>query len=101
VTSRRRTPPAVTIAQVLSHPIVQDGMQSLLNGSHPKSVLAGMAGDLFAAKVAEALGGAPTLAGRRNAPPVTPAKPEARERVIDAEFEVIDVTPGVKRRPKR
>jgi hypothetical protein len=99
--NRRRTPPAVTVMQVLSHPIVQDGMQNLLNGVHPKSVLAGMAGDLFAAKVAEALGGAPTLAGRRNAPPVRPSTPETREQVIDAEFEVIDVTPTVKRRAKR
>jgi hypothetical protein len=101
MTRRRSAPAAVTFAQVLSHPIVQDGMQSLLNGSHPKSVLAGMAGDLFAMKVSEALGGVPTLAGRRNAPPVSPAKPEARERVIDAEFEVIDVTPGVKRRSRK
>lgn len=99
--NRRRIPPAVTVAQVLSHPIVQDGMQNLLNGVHPKSVLAGMAGDLFALKVSEALGGGPTLAGRRNAPPVRPATPESREQVIDAEYEIIDVTPTVKRRSRK
>jgi hypothetical protein len=73
---------------LLAHPIALDAMQSLSRGASPKGVLAGIAGDLVAAKVAEALGGAA---------PVRAAAPKAErvddDGIIDAEFKVINVTP--------
>ena len=99
--------PTAKLLHLLAHPITQDAMKSLANGAHPKGVLAGIAGDLFAQEVAKALGAKETTNLRKKPveekAPTTAAAPGVKRRakvevvpdeeVIDAEYTVIDVTP--------
>jgi hypothetical protein len=80
------------IFQLLSHPAALDAMNSLSKGGDPRGVLAGLAGDLFAQKVAEALG---TTAPVKSVPKAAKkaAGKTSDEEPIDAEYTVINVTP--------
>ena len=90
--------PTAKIFELLSHPAALDAMNSLSKGGDPRGVLAGLAGDLFAQKVAEALG---TTAPVKSVPKDPKAKRvDDDEEPIDAEYTVINVSPGVKTRPK-
>ena len=81
---------AAKLLELLSHPVALGAMDSLSKGASPKGVLAGLAGDLFAAKVAEALGTEVVKAGGK----ADAKKAKADEAdVIDAEYKVINVTP--------
>jgi len=85
--------PTAKLLEVLSHPMTLGALDSLSKGSDPRGVLAGIAGDLLAARVAEALGvSAPARAIRAS------SKAQDDDGIIDAEYRVINVTPGVKRR---
>ena len=84
------------IFELLSHPAALDAMNSLSKGGDPRGVLAGLAGDLFAQKVAEALG---TVAPVKSVPKAPKAQRVDDDDVVDAEYTVINVSPGVKKRP--
>ena len=89
--------PTPTLLRLLAHPAALDAFDSLSKGASPQGVLAGLAGDLFAQKVAEALGTKEVVRpGAKSVPPK--AKRVDDENVIDAEYTVINVSPGVKRR---
>lgn len=89
--------PTTKLLQFLAHPAALDAMNSLSKGGDPRGVLAGLAGDLFAQKVAEALG---TTAPVKSVPKTPKAKRVDDDNVVDAEYTVINVSPGVKKRPK-
>jgi hypothetical protein len=81
--------PTARFLELLAHPIALDAMQSLSKGSDPRSVLAGIAGDIITQRVAEALG---TAAPTREAGG-PPKAQRVDDNVIDADFKVINVTP--------
>lgn len=97
-----------TLIELLAHPITQDAMRSLAQGSDPRGVLAGMAGDLVAQEVAKVMG-ARRLAARSPEPKAVKASRAAPSRtaraqrpkvevmreddIVDADYTVIDVTP--------
>ena len=84
------------LLRLLTHPSALDAFDSLSKGASPQGVLAGLAGDLFAQKVAEALG--TTEVVRPGAKSVPKKAKRADDDVIDAEYTVINVSPGVKHR---
>lgn len=77
------------LMELLSHPIALDAFDSLSKGSHPQSVLAGIASDMAALKIRQLLGGVEKAESIRS---------KKKDDIVDAEYTVIDVTPGVKRR---
>jgi hypothetical protein len=96
------------ILRLLTHPIAQDAMRSIGQGSDPRGVLAGMAGDLFAQEVAKAIGakGVAKLKAEKAAAPKAEPIPKApgvkhrpkvevvsEDDVVDADYTVINVTP--------
>jgi len=91
----------VNLLELLAHPITQDAVRSLAQGSDPRGVLAGMAGDLFAQEVAKVIGARKVerraVAGKASKAPSRPARAKVERmgenEVIDAEYTVIDVTP--------
>jgi hypothetical protein len=86
------------LLRLLTHPSALDAFDSLSKGASPQGVLAGLAGALFAQKVAEALGTTEVVRpGAKSVP--KKAKRADDENVIDAEYTVINVTPGAKKRP--
>lgn len=91
--------PTTTLLRLLSHPAALDAFDSLSKGASPQGVLAGFAGDLFAQKVAEALGAKEVVrpGASKSVPPK--AKRVENDDVVDAEYTVINVSPGVKKRP--
>lgn len=90
--------PTAKLLQLLSHPAALDAMQSLSKGGDPKGVLAGLAGDLFAERVAQALGAQVVRGGKSESVPPKAQRVEDDD-VIDADYKVINVSPGVKKRP--
>jgi len=88
----------VTLVELLGSPITQSAIQQLAKGIDPRLVAAKLAGDALAGEIAKSLG-APVPPPKAKAP-----KPKVTvvrdEEIVDAEFTVIDVTPGVKRRKK-
>jgi hypothetical protein len=80
--------PTAKLMELLSHPIALDAFDSLSKGSHPQSVLAGIASDMAALKIRQLLGGVEKDESIRS----------KKDDIVDAEYTVIDVTPGVKRR---
>jgi hypothetical protein len=92
--------------QLLAHPATHEAMRAIAQGSDPRGVLAGFAGDLFAHEVAKAIGAKslPKKPGEKRArrqEPKAAAPKVARPRVevvdeddiVDAEYTVINVTP--------
>lgn len=87
----------VTLMELLGHPHTRGAIQQLASGVDPRLVAAQLAGTAISEHVALALGTAmPT--------PVAPKKPKAERidssDIIDAEYTVINVSPGVKHRKK-
>lgn len=98
------------LLELLAHPITQDAMRSLAQGSDPRGVLAGMAGDLVAQELGKALGTrriaarAPEPASRPQKAPQPSSSRTTRaprpkveqmseDDIVDAEYTVINVTP--------
>ena len=96
------------LLELLAHPITQDAVKQIAQGSDPRGVLAGMAGDFVAQEVAKAIGArrlaaqapakaARTSAARPTAAPGVKRRPKVEvmhdDNVVDAEYTVIDVTP--------
>lgn len=78
-------PRRMTLMEMLGHPIAQDAVQRIAQGIDPRLVAAQAAGNALAGHIAATLG---------------VPKTAAAGDVIDAEYTVIDVTPGVKRKVK-
>jgi hypothetical protein len=82
-----------TLLRLLAHPAALDAFNSLSKGASPQGVLAGLAGDLFAQKVAEALGTSEVVRPGAKSVPKTDKAQRVEDDIIDAEFKVINVTP--------
>lgn len=80
---------------LLAHPMTRTAMQRVGRGEDPSMVAAELAGTMFTHKVAEALG-----ASMKPKPWTHDGMVDAKGEPIDADYVVIDVTPGVKRRTK-
>lgn len=81
----------VTLLDLIGHPVTQGAVQQLAQGVDPRLVAARIAGDAIRDHVAKSLG----------APVQKKAGPRIdSDDIIDGEFTVIDVTPGVKQRKK-
>lgn len=94
----------VTLMELLGHPHTRGAIQQLANGVDPRLVAAQLAGNALSEHVALALGTAlPTpridsQEPRKKKPSkVTVVKDED---IIDAEYTVINVSPGVKKKVK-
>lgn len=83
----------ITLLDMLGHPITQSAVQQLAAGIDPRLVAAQAAGNALAGHMATRLGVPPHMVKGAYAP--APAGD-----VVDAEYTVIDVTPGVKRKVK-
>jgi hypothetical protein len=92
--------PTTTLLRMLAHPAALDAFDSLSKGASPQGVLAGLAGDLFAKEVAKALGAVEVVrpGQSKSVPKAAKAKRVEDADIIDAEYTVINVSPGVKRR---
>lgn len=82
-----------TLVDLLAHPQTRDVMQQLSQGVDPRLIAAQFAGNMLMRQMAEGMGLQLPL------PNVTlPTAPERRidsdDGIIDAEYTVIDVTPG-------
>ena len=80
---------------LLAHPMTREAMQRVGRGDDPSLVAAELAGAAFTRKVAAALG-----ASVKPKPWTHDGMVDAAGEPMDAEYVVIDVTPGVKRRTK-
>lgn len=94
----------VTLMELIGHPHTRGAIQQLAQGIDPRLVAAQLAGTAISEHVALALGTAmPTpridsaKAGKKSKSKV---KVVNEADIIDAEYTVIDVTPGVKKKVK-
>jgi len=87
----------VTLSEMLGHPVTRTAVQQLAQGMDPRLVAAQLAGDALVESLARQMGVKPpdTRIDSR------PAKKESTSDVVDAEYTVIDVTPGVKHRRQK
>jgi hypothetical protein len=94
----------VTLIDLLGHPITQSAVQQLAAGIDPRLVAAQAAGNALAGQVARQLGASPAVVRAahtaKNTPPRKPTV-VTDEGVVDAEYTVIDVTPGVRKRASK
>lgn len=83
----------VTLLDLMDHPVTRSAVQQLAQGIDPRLVAAQLAGNALKDQIAKSLGA--TASG--------PAKhgPSSAGDIIDAEYTVINVSPGVKRRAKK
>lgn len=93
----------LTILELLGHPLTQTAVQQLAAGVDPRLVAAQAAGNALAGQVALRLGAPAPIVKAAHTAKNTPrgARPTVTVEdgdVIDAEYTIIDVTPGVKRR---
>jgi hypothetical protein len=101
----------VTLSEMLGHPMTRSAVQQLASGMDPRLVAAQAAGTALADHLARQFGvklPSPRIDSQKNPGPektkkttkipVVEVVPDGE--VIDAEFTVIDVTSGVKRRKK-
>lgn len=92
----------VNLIELLGHPHARGAIQQLANGVDPRLVAAQLAGNALAGEIAKQLG--------TKLPPPKMKKPKdtkipkvsvmPESDIIDAEYTVIDVTPGVKKKVK-
>jgi len=99
----------VTLSEMLGHPMTRSAVQQLASGMDPRLVAAQAAGNALADHLARQFGvklpqtridsaKPPEKTSSKKKSPVVEVVPDGE--VIDAEFTVIDVTSGVKRRKK-
>ena len=100
----------VTLSEMLGHPMTRSAVQQLASGMDPRLVAAQAAGNAIADHLARQFG-VKLPPGRIDSPKPPAEKKKIRKTpvvevehddsdIIDAEFTVIDVTSGVKRRKK-
>jgi hypothetical protein len=77
----------VNLVELMGHPHTHTAIQQLAQGVDPRLVAAQLAGNALKDQIARSLGA-----------PAQPAK--KTDDVIDGEYTVINVTPGVKHRRK-
>jgi adenine/guanine phosphoribosyltransferase-like PRPP-binding protein len=92
----------VTLMGLLGHPLTQTAVQQLASGVDPRLVAAQAAGNALAGQVAMRLGAPQHVVKQahtaKNTPGRKPSVVADDDEIVDAEFTVIDVTPGVKKR---
>ncbi len=91
----------VTLMDLLGHPLTQTAVQQLASGVDPRLVAAQAAGNALAGHVATKLGAPKSVVKAAQTAKDTAGRADKRrpyDDVIDAEYTVIDVTPGVKKR---
>jgi hypothetical protein len=90
----------VSLMDLLGHPLTQSAVQQLASGVDPRLVAAQAAGNALAGHVAKRLGApANVVKAAHTAKNTAARKPTvADDDITDAEYTVIDVTPGVKKR---
>ena len=81
------------LASLLSHAVTREIAHRVIDGQHPREV----ATDILRREVLTALGG---IEPQKPTPWTHDGMVDAAGEPIDAEYVVIDVTPGVKRRTK-
>ena len=94
----------VTLMDLLGHPLTQTAVQQLAAGIDPRLVAAQAAGNALAGQVARQLGAPKSVVkAAQTAKNTPPRKPTVvtDEGVVDAEYTVIDVTPGVRKRSSK
>ena len=83
----------VSLLDMLGHPHTQSAVQQLAQGIDPRLVAAQLAGTALTEQIAKSLGA-----------PISPLSSKSGQRgdsdVIDAEYTVINVSPGVKHRKR-
>lgn len=91
-----------TLSEILGHPATRGAIQQLANGMDPRLVAAQFAGNALAGEIARSLG--TQLPAPKSKKPKEPKAPKVsvmpESEIIDAEYTVIDVTPGVKKKVK-
>lgn len=91
----------VTLLELIGHPIAHNAVQQLAAGIDPRLVAAQVAGNALAGHVATTLGVPKHAASRAYAPATARSNGRAPGAdVVDAEYTVIDVTPGVRKKVK-
>lgn len=88
-------PKRVTLMELLNHPHAQSAVQQIAQGLDPRLVAAQLAGNALAGRVAAALG---VPLDRVSGSYTT--KRSAEADIIDAEYTVVDVAPGAKKKVK-
>lgn len=88
-------PKSDALLSLLGHPITREVMGRISRGEDPRNVASDVAGEAFKRQVAQALG-----ASMKPKPWTHDGMVDAAGDPIDAEYEVIDVTPTVKHRKK-
>lgn len=91
----------VTLSEMLGHPMTRSAVQQLAQGVDPRLVAAQTAGTALADHIARQFGMQLPLP-RIDSTPVEAVKKTAKkdDDVIDAEYTVVSVSPGVKHRKK-
>lgn len=88
-----------TLVDLLAHPQTRDVMQQLSQGVDPRLVAAQLAGNMLMRQMAEGMGvqlpipDVKLAAAPANAPI---SRIDSDQDIIDAEYTIIDVTPGKK-----
>lgn len=85
-----------SLHEILGHPATRSAIQQLSQGVDPRLVAAQFAGNALAGEIAKSLG-TKLPSPKIKKPKVTVM---SESEVIDAEYTVVDVTPGVKHRKK-
>lgn len=94
-------PKRPNLFDLLGHPITQNVVQQIAQGIDPRLVAAQAAGNALAGHMATRLGVPPHMVKGAYAPATAQSNGRAPGAdVVDAEYTVIDVTPGVKRKVK-
>lgn len=88
----------VNLLELMGHPMAQSAVQQIAQGIDPRLVAAQLAGNALTGHIARSLGAVvPETTGSRARRDMGT---EADGDVIDAEYTVINVSPGVKKRQK-
>lgn len=94
-------PKRATFNGLLDHPVTKTAVQQLAQGIDPRLVAAQIAGNALQEQIARAFGMLPV------AQPATTERPKRTMKIdptdsniIDVEFTVVDVSPGVKKKRK-
>jgi hypothetical protein len=93
----------VTLMDLLGHPLTQSAVQQLAAGIDPRLVAAQAAGNALAGHVAQRLGAPKAVVRQAHTAKNTARRGPLRpaDDIIDGEYTVIDVTPGVKKRTSK
>lgn len=90
-----------TLHEILGHPLTHSAIQQLAQGIDPRLVAAQFAGNALAGEIARSLGTRlPAPKAKKTKETKAKVSVMSESEIIDAEYTVIDVTPGVKKKVK-